>query len=77
MGRVTFDEAHMIRNLDSTFYIGARLLPTHEMLLATGTPNLTVPRTSSPTRTSLLPGPPWTDTLAFSRGPNVLQSFGV
>ena len=24
MGRVTFDEAHMIRNLDSTFYIAAR-----------------------------------------------------
>jgi len=38
MGRITFDEAHMIRNLDSTFYIGARLLPTHKMLLATGTP---------------------------------------
>ncbi|KAK0701711.1 hypothetical protein B0T26DRAFT_877020 [Lasiosphaeria miniovina] len=38
MGRVTFDEAHTIRNLDSIFYIGARLVPAHEMLLATVNP---------------------------------------
>jgi hypothetical protein len=38
MGRVTFDEAHTIRNLDSTFYIGARLVPAREILLVTGTP---------------------------------------
>lgn len=38
MGRVTFDEAHIIRNLDSTFYIAARLIPARELLLVTGTP---------------------------------------
>jgi len=38
MGRVSFDEAHTLRNQDSVYYIAARLVPAREMPLVTGTP---------------------------------------
>jgi len=44
MGRVTFDEAHILRNVGSTFHTSARLVPAHEVLLVTGTPQFNSPR---------------------------------
>lgn len=38
MGRITLDEAHIIRNTTSIYYTAAYLVPAHEALLVTGTP---------------------------------------